>query len=100
MLLLQDDAVHQYTEFPRCHMHIQQCVLPEQLFSMVTENGIGLLSGCGVPVGCRRGCIKQGGCETVEEATLKSTSSHPVSDFLTMCMLGTTPARHIAGTGS
>lgn len=44
--VLQDDAI----KFPWCHMHIQQYVVPEQLFSVVAENGLGakLLSGCAV----------------------------------------------------
>lgn len=50
MLLLLGYAIHRDTEFPSCHRHIQQYVVPEQLFSRIAELGLGteLLFGCGV----------------------------------------------------
>lgn len=50
MLLFWNYAAPQYTEFPKCHMQIQQYVVPEWLFSLVAENhsSTDLLSACDV----------------------------------------------------
>ena len=49
MLLVQDYAINQRSEFPRHQISIQQYVEPEQLSSMVDENHLGteVLSICG-----------------------------------------------------
>ena len=49
MLLVQDYAINQHSEFPRRHISIQQYVEPEPLSSMVDENHLGseVLSICG-----------------------------------------------------
>lgn len=41
MLLLRDYAIQQQNELPRCEMHIQHYVGPEQVFSVVAVNRMG-----------------------------------------------------------
>ena len=50
MLPISNIAIHPHIQFPRYHMHFKAYVLPEPLFSMVAENGLGaeLVSQCGV----------------------------------------------------
>lgn len=41
MLYLQISVVQQYAEFPMYNMHIQQYVVPQQLFSVATKYRLG-----------------------------------------------------------